>query len=589
MFGVGQSVFSTPSRKGGLHRLILSLGFGPLLSLGLWGDAQAQMQGQAQALMQALGQDGAVQAQSVAQTLTQAQAQSLARAGEQMRITAFAQAVAEAAGSDKDISAFYRDTGFTPIWTGSGPQDAERRRALVQALTAAPDHGLPAARYGVDALIEAMRTAQSPRDLGLLEVEMSRIFLRFARDLQSGILTPSEIDKGIVRKIAYRDRLSLLNSVAGSTPVAVFRGLVPSTAEYNRLMKEKLRLERILGQGGWGRTVAAKTLRPGDSGADVVALRDRLITMGYLERSASQIYDGIIQAAVQSFQTDHGLTADGVAGATTMAEINTPVEARLKAVIVAMERERWLGEERGKRHILVNLTDFQSKIIDDDRITFQTRSVIGAVDPAKRTPEFSDMMSYLEINPDWTVPNGIIQREYLPKLQSNPNALSHLEVTDARGRVIPRGNIDFSRYTARTFPYNLRQPPSRSNALGTVKFMFPNPYAIYLHDTPDKSLFGRESRAYSNGCVRLNDPHDFAYVLLARQEADPKTFFDTILESGKQTRVNLVEPVPVHLIYRTAFTTAKGKTNFRRDVYGRDTLIWEALERAGVELRAVQG
>jgi murein L,D-transpeptidase YcbB/YkuD len=354
-------------------------------------------------------------------------------------------------------------------------------------------------------------------------------------------------------------------------------------------MKEKMRLERILGQGGWGRTVAAKALKPGGSGADVVALRERLIAMGYLERSASQIYDGTIQSAVQNFQTDHGLNADGVAGATTMAEINTPVEDRLKSVIVAMERERWLGEERGKRHILVNLTDFQSKIIDDDRITFQTRSVIGAVDPAKRTPEFSDMMSYLEINPDWTVPNGIIQRDYLPKLQSNPNALSHLEVTDARGRVIPRGNIDFSRYTARTFPYNLRQPPSRSNALGTVKFMFPNPYAIYLHDTPDKSLFGRESRAYSNGCVRLNDPHDFAYVLLARQEADPKTFFDRILDSGKQIRVNLAEPVPVHLIYRTAFTTAKGKTNFRRDVYGRDTLIWQALERAGVELRAVQG
>ena len=585
MFGVCQSVISAPSRKGGLPRLVLSMALVPLLSVGLTGGVQAQSQPQVQSLSQA----GVPQAQRAVQTLTEAQSQSLAQAGQLMRVTAFQQAVAEAAASDKDIAAFYRDTGFTPIWTGTSAQDTERRRALMQAITDAPEHGLPKARYGADALLEAMTNARTPRDLGLLEVEMSRIFLRFARDLQSGILTPSAVDDDIVRKIAYRDRLSVLNSFAKSTPVAFFRTLSPSTAEYNRLMKEKMRLERILGQGGWGRTVAAKALKPGDGGADVVALRDRLIAMGYLERSASQIYDGMIQSAVQNFQTDHGLSADGVAGATTMAEINTPVEDRLKSVIVAMERERWLGEERGKRHILVNLTDFQSKIIDDDRITFQTRSVIGAVDPAKRTPEFSDMMSYLEINPDWTVPNGIIQRDYLPKLQNNPNALSHLEVTDARGRVIPRGNIDFSRYTARTFPYNLRQPPSRSNALGTVKFMFPNPYAIYLHDTPDKTLFGRETRAYSNGCVRLNDPHDFAYVLLARQEADPKTFFDTILDSGKQTRVNLVEPVPVHLIYRTAFTNAKGKTNFRRDVYGRDTLIWEALERAGVELRAVQG
>ncbi len=532
-----------------------------------------------------LGQAPALQAQS----LTPEQVQSLAQAREETRIGIFRQAIAEAASQDSAIAAFYQTNGYTPIWTGDTEADTARRRALMLAIAEAPAHGLPAARYDGPGLMEAMRKARTPRELGLLEVELSRSLLRIARDLHSGILVPSEIDRGIVRKVTYQDRFSVLNAFSTSNPATFFRALAPATAEYNRLMKEKMRLEGLMAVGGWGPTVSAKALKPGESGPDVIALRNRLVAMGYLDRSASVTYDGTIQAAVQSFQVDHGLIADGVAGASTLSELNIPVEDRLKSVIVAMERERWLGAERGKRHILVNLTDFQSKIIDDDKITFQTRSVIGAVDPAKRTPEFSDMMTYLEINPDWTVPTGIIQRDYLPALQRNPNALSHLQVTDARGRVIPRGNIDFSRYTARTFPYNLRQPPSRSNALGTVKFMFPNPYAIYLHDTPDKSLFSRESRAYSNGCVRLNDPHDFAYALLARQEADPKTFFDRILNSGTQTRVNLVDPVPVHLIYRTAFTNPKGRTNFRRDVYGRDTKIWEALERAGVELRAVQG
>jgi L,D-transpeptidase YcbB len=524
-----------------------------------------------------------------AQSLTPEQVQSLAQAREETRIDMFRQAVAEAASKDAAIATFYQTNGYTPIWTGDLDADTARRRALMMAIAEAPAHGLPAARYDGPALMEAMRKARTPRELGLLEVELSRSLLRIARDLHSGILVPSEVDRGIVRKVTYQDRFSVLNAFSTSNPATFFRALAPATAEYNRLMKEKMRLEALMAVGGWGPTVGAKALKPGESGPDVIALRNRLVAMGYLDRSASVTYDGTIQAAVQTFQVDHGLTADGVAGASTLSELNIPVEDRLKSVIVAMERERWLGAERGKRHILVNLTDFQSKIIDDDKITFQTRSVIGAVDPAKRTPEFSDLMTYLEINPDWTVPTGIIQRDYLPALQRNPNALSHLQVTDARGRVIPRGNIDFSRYTARTFPYNLRQPPSRSNALGTVKFMFPNPYAIYLHDTPDKSLFSRESRAYSNGCVRLNDPHDFAYALLARQEADPKTFFDRILDSGTQTRVNLVEPVPVHLIYRTAFTNPKGRTNFRRDVYERDTKIWEALERAGVELRAVQG
>ena len=524
-----------------------------------------------------------------AQSLTPEQVQSLAQAREETRIDMFRQAVAEAASKDAAIATFYQTNCYTPIWTGDSDADTARRRALMMAIAEAPAHGLPAARYDGPALMEAMRKARTPRELGLLEVELSRSLLRIARDLHSGILVPSEVDRGIVRKVTYQDRFSVLNAFSTSNPATFFRALAPATAEYNRLMKEKMRLEALMAVGGWGPTVGAKALKPGESGPDVIALRNRLVAMGYLDRSASVTYDGTIQAAVQTFQVDHGLTADGVAGASTLSELNIPVEDRLKSVIVAMERERWLGAERGKRHILVNLTDFQSKIIDDDKITFQTRSVIGAVDPAKRTPEFSDLMTYLEINPDWTVPNGIIQRDYLPALQRNPNALSHLQVTDARGRVIPRGNIDFSRYTARTFPYNLRQPPSRSNALGTVKFMFPNPYAIYLHDTPDKSLFSRESRAYSNGCVRLNDPHDFAYALLARQEADPKTFFDRILDSGTQTRVNLVELVPVHLIYRTAFTNPKGRTNFRRDVYERDTKIWEALERAGVELRAVQG
>ncbi len=532
-----------------------------------------------------LGQAPALQAQS----LTPEQVQSLAQSREEMRIGMFRQAVAEAASRDAAIAAFYQSNGYTPIWTGDTAADTARRRALMLAITEAHAHGLPAARYDGPALMEAMRKARTPRELGVLEVELSRSLLRIARDLHSGILVPSEVDRGIVRKVTYQDQFSVLNAFSTSNPAVFFRTLAPATAEYNRLMKEKMRLEDLMAVGGWGPSVTAKALKPGDSGPDVIALRNRLVAMGYLERSAAMTYDGTIQEAVQTFQVDHGLIADGEAGASTLSELNTPVEDRLKSVIVAMERERWLGAERGKRHILVNLTDFHSKIIDDDKITFQTRSVIGAVDPAKRTPEFSDLMTYLEINPDWTVPTGIIQRDYLPALQRNPNALSHLQVTDARGRVIPRGNIDFSRYTARTFPYNLRQPPSRSNALGTVKFMFPNPYAIYLHDTPDKSLFSRESRAYSNGCVRLNDPHDFAYVLLARQEADPKTFFDRILDSGTQTRVNLAEPVPVHLIYRTAFTNPKGRTNFRRDVYGRDTKIWEALERAGVELRAVQG
>ncbi|WP_372613597.1 murein L,D-transpeptidase [Aquicoccus sp.] len=504
-------------------------------------------------------------------------------------VTAFKQAVAEAAARDDALAEFYRNNDYRPIWTSASAQDAERRKALFAAIDTAPIHGLPSERYDPGSLKEQLAQVRSPRDRGLAEVEMSRRLLRLARDMETGMLVPARIDNGIKRKVPVRKGAEYLADFAQSDPADFFRTLPPESHEYARLMKEKLRLERVAARGGWGGTVTARSLEPGDAGEQVVVLRDRLTAMGYLRRSMSQSYDARVQRAVQQFQTDHGLTPDGVAGAGTMAEINRGVDERLKSIHVAMERERWVNIDPRNRYILVNITDFTARIVDNGSVTFETRSVIGSTRSDKQTPEFSQDMTYLEINPDWTVPRGILRRDYLPKLQNNPNALGHLQVVDSRGRVVPRGQVNFARYSAGNFPFNLRQPPSRNNALGTVKFMFPNPYAIYLHDTPEKHLFSRETRAYSSGCVRLNDPYDFAYELLSRQEADPEPFFQRILNSGRQTRVNLETPVPVHLIYRTAFTRAKGNTQYRRDIYGRDAAIWDALSRAGVTLQPVQG
>lgn len=320
-----------------------------------------------------------------------------------------------------------------------------------------------------------------------------------------------------------------------------------------------------------------------------MALRDRMVAMGYMDRSATRTYDANLQKAVQLFQIAHGLTPDGVAGASTMAEINRPLEARLQAVIVALERERWLNTERGARHVLVNITDFSAKIIDNDKVTFESRSVVGADKSNQRTPEFSDVMEFMVINPTWNVPRSITVGEYLPMLKRNPNAAGHLKITDGKGRVVPRDQINFAAYTERTFPFDMKQPPSDGNALGLVKFMFPNPYNIYLHDTPAKDLFSREVRAFSHGCIRLHQPFDFAYALLAKQSSDPVGLFQSRLKTGRENAISLDEPVPVHLIYRTAFTDAKGGLHFRRDIYGRDARIWEALAKAGVVLRAVQG
>lgn len=502
---------------------------------------------------------------------------------------AFRQAVAEAAAADSDIAEFYRARDYLAIWTGQTEEDAARRQALIRALAQADLHGLPAALYGLDGLMARMADARSQRDLGQIEVALSQTYLRYARHLQSGILVPSEIDEGIKREVAYRDRAAYLQDIAGPNPREVLRALPPQSHDYARLMKEKLRLEGLIAQGGWGPAVTAEVLRPGDEGSAVVALRDRLIAMGYLDRSASRDYDARLQLAVQAFQSDHGLEPDGVAGASTIAAINVPASGRLKSVIVAMERERWLPRERGKRHILVNLTDFSARILDDDIVTFRTRAVVGMNQTGRRSPEFSDEMEYMVINPTWHVPRSIAVKEYLPQMQRNPNAASHLRLYDSQGREVSRGAVNFGAYSARSFPFAIKQPPSQRNALGLVKFMFPNKYNIYLHDTPQKELFDREKRDFSHGCIRLHQPFEFAYALLARQESDPKGAFQSVLDTGRETYVHLDEHVPVHIIYRTAFTEAQGRVQYRGDVYGRDARIWDALDKAGVSLSAVQG
>jgi L,D-transpeptidase YcbB len=490
---------------------------------------------------------------------------------------AFRQALAEGASFNDGVSAFYREADYAPLWTGA--EHADRRAAFVTALSRASEHGLPAARYDLPGLLAAFETVETERDRGLLEARMTRTFLQYATDLHSGVLDPRQIDKNIVRVLPRPEPLKLLSDFAQAAPAAFLRNLAPQDPEYARLMRAKRDLEAVIAAGGWGPRVPDQKFAPGTSGPGVIALRNRLIAMGYLDRSAAASYDGTLQAAVQRFQIAHGIEADGIAGSSTIRAMNVAPEERIQSVIVALERERWINIPRGERHIWVNLTDFHARIVDNDQVTFETRAVVGAQDSEKVTPEFSDMMRYLEINPDWTLPRSILARSYWGALASG--GARHLEITDASGRVVSRGNIDFSRYTPANFPFNVRQPPGPTNALGEVKFMFPNPYAIYLHDTPDRHLFDTVVRTHSSGCIRLHEPRLFAYELLSRQSDDPKKLYHSVLNTGQQTRVYLDDPVPVHLVYRTAFTDVQGALNFRGDIYGRDAKIYSALVRAG--------
>jgi murein L,D-transpeptidase YcbB/YkuD len=514
------------------------------------------------------------------------------------------QAVAARFASHPEVFDFYAARDFAPIWTGEGPEFELRRAALLAALEASGDHGLPRASYDIAGLRAGFATGA---DIAT-ELRAALTYLDYAQDISAGVLEPATLAEDIHKTTPRQSSEALLSGFASAdNPLIYLSNLTPKHPQYARLQRAMFDLARVVEAGGWGAPVVAERLELGDQGPAVAALIARLQAMGYLaeepssasvtlstandaqtatEAPAPALFDDRLVGAVMRFQADNGLTQDGIVGANTLAAINVDAETRLKDVILAMERQRWMNFDRGERHVLVNIPDFHATVVDQDVVTFSTRSVVGHPDPRRHTPEFSDVMEYMVINPSWTVPRSITTREYLPQLQEDPTAQSQLELWSG-GQVVDRAQVDFTQYTASTFPYTLRQAPSTSNALGLVKFMFPNPWNIYLHDTPAKNLFARETRAYSHGCVRLQDPFDFAYHLLAPQVDNPEAYFARILATGRETTVQLETPIPVHLVYWTSFVDPDGRLQHRADIYGRNADLWQALEAAGVSVAAI--
>ncbi len=500
----------------------------------------------------------------------------------------FRATVTELSADDAAIAGFYLAHGYRSLWTGA--EDAARRAALFDALDRVAEHGLPPARYDAAGLRAAFGAVSSEYQRAALDLRVTRAFLTYAQDVGNGLLKPSDIDPGLVRTVARRDTRALLDGLVAADPAAYIAGLPPQAPEYAELQRARLELAEAAAQGGWGPKVQAKKLQPGDDGPALIALRDRLVAQGYLAPSITATYDAEIERAVQAFQSAHGLIADGVAGEGTIAEVNRDPQDRLRSVNAGMERLRWLNHlPLGPRHVWVNLPDFTARIVDDGKVTFESVTVVGANSDDRRSPEFSDQMEFMVINPSWNVPRSITVKEYLPMLQKNPNAAGHLKIVDRQGRAIDRASVDFTQFTPANFPFSMSQAPSDGNALGLVKFMFPNKWNIYLHDTPQKPLFDKEVRAYSHGCIRLGRPFDFAYALLGKQSTDPKRLFQRYLDTGREGVLKLDQPVPVHLVYFTAWPDASGKIAWRRDVYGRDSKIADALERAGVVLGGLQG
>lgn len=486
-------------------------------------------------------------------------------------------ALALAVSDDADLASFYGSNGLRPIFLG--PEGEARRLALRDAIGDAPRHGIPVARYQPDRLTATEGLAA--------EIAHAHALSRLLRDLTGGVLNPTRVDPEIKRQPVRTAVVPLLARFeAAADPAAVLAGAGPDHPAYLALQQALSGPADLVVPQGLPR-IATGVWRPGQRAAAIADLRTRLAAIGFAaDAPDATLYDDALVRAVSDYQRAAGLPDDGVAGPRTIAALNgdggTGQDARQRAILVAMERMRWMAsEDLDSRHVWVNIPEFSTTIVEDGAEVFRTRSVMGKDTPEMRTPEFSEMMANVVVNPSWNVPRSIAVRDYLPRLQANRHALSHLDVVDGAGRVLARDGIDFGRYSAASFPFRLRQKPSDDNALGVVKFIFPNPWNIYLHDTPSKHLFANRVRAESNGCIRIGDPVDLARALLSRQTDDPAAMFQRARDRERETWLKLTPPVPVHLVYFTAWPGPDGRIRLFDDIYGRDARIWEALQAQG--------
>ncbi|MBK4217792.1 L,D-transpeptidase family protein [Paracoccus caeni] len=499
-----------------------------------------------------------------------------------LEFSASEMALAQAAAGNADLASFYGGNGLSPLFSG---EDGDRyREAVLAAVSTAPSHGLPTSRYTPDQLATKAQNADA-------EIRQALILWRYMNDMTGGVLRPSSVSNEIKRQVT-RPRLDMLmqDFAASPDPARFLIDLQPHHPAYLALQRALNGGDRLVVPANLPRAPEA-VWRIGVRGEGVVPLRARLESIGFTAPAGDPaLYDEALSRAVADYQAAVGLPNDGVAGPNTIRHLNGDIadDRRNRAILMSLERMRWLAsEDLTARHVWVNIPEYTARIIDNGHEVFQTRTVVGKTGPDYETPEFSDQMEYVVVNPRWNVPRSMTVRDYLPKLQANRNAVGHLEVVDGAGNVIPRSRIDFSRYNASNFPYRLRQQPSDDNALGLVKFIFPNPWNIYLHDTPTKHLFQNRARANSNGCIRIGDPFDLAYQLLSQQTDNPQAMFQRALDSGREQWLALTPNVPVHLVYFTAFPDESGQIRMFEDVYGRDAVLWQAMQDAGLDLAAL--
>ena len=491
------------------------------------------------------------------------------------------------------IPLFYQLRGFFPAWC-SDQGILPQAESLITEIKGAHDEGLRPDDYHLTNILLLIETIKNKQTLGDtvnpelwadLDLLLTDAFMLYASHLLAGRVNPETVHTDWTVSSPTTDLINILQSALNTNQIKKaltdfrpnhpgYSGLKTYLAHYRNIEKavqELPLLDNI-------------HLQKGDKGTSVERLRERLIIFGDLytdNKDPSDIFDETIEEAVRSYQKRHGLKQDGIVGPQTLEMLNTSLQKRIRQIELNMERWRWVSRDIGNRYLIVNIADFKLWVTENRRRVLDMRVVVGR--PYRRTPVFSAIMNFMVINPYWNIPQSLAIKDVLPKIQKNIHYIEQQKIKvfkdwSNNAVEIDPETIAWNKIEPRNFTYKLRQEPGPENLLGRIKFIFPNKFAVYLHDTPKRFLFKENNRDFSSGCIRVEEPISLAVYLLQDDPSWTRERLMETIENGTPQVIGLKKPIMVHLQYWTAWVDETGKLNFRHDIYDRDRPLDRALK-----------
>lgn len=474
----------------------------------------------------------------------------------------------------------YALRNYAPIWSDAGAAAALKEAVATSWFDGLRPEDFHASKLGPPA------DSPSTADSADRELLMSDALLRLLYQIYFGKVDPNGVDPNwnYDRPLIGGNPIEEIHKSLATDGVAKLIDKARLKHPFYLALKATLQAyTEYASRGGWKPIPAGAVLKPGIADPRVPAVRDRLLVTGEYgsaSPAAGDIYDPPLVEAVKKFQRQHGIDDDGVLGAQTINAMNVSVDKRIDQIRVNLERGRWVLRSIADEPdlVIVNIAGFYLAVRLNGEIAWTTRVIVGQT--YRKTPVFSEAMRHIVLNPDWTVPRSIAVNEILPKAKADPSYLDtqNFDLLDASGRRVAATAVNWPAMSGTSFPYRIVQRPGPTNALGLVKFIFPNKHNVYLHDTPSRGLFEKSGRTFSHGCIRVKDPLKLAEILLGNRAGWSRSQIDAAVAQGGLRQVNLTRPLPVMILYWTVDPNFDGTARFYHDVYGRDARLLAALD-----------